>query len=29
MQFVAGNKTKKPSDEPPIDQEHRSGDRVD
>ena len=28
-QFFAGNKTEKSSDEPPTDQEHRPGDRVD
>ena len=28
-QFIAGNKTEKPSDEPPTDQEHRLGDRSD
>ena len=28
-QFIARNNTKKPSDEPPTDQEHRSGDRAD
>ena len=28
-QFIARNKTKKPSDESPIDQEHRPGDRAD
>ena len=27
--FIARNKTEKPSDEPPTDQEHRSGDRAD
>ena len=27
--FVARNKTEKPSDEPPTDQEHRPGDRAD
>ena len=28
-QFIARNKTEKPSDEPPTDQEHRPGDRAD
>ena len=28
-QFIAGNKTKKTSDEPPTDQENRPGDRAD
>ena len=27
--FIVGNKTEKSSDEPPIDQEHRPGDRAD
>ena len=27
--FIARNKTEKPSDEPPTDQEHRPGDRAD
>ena len=27
--FIAWNKTEKPSDEPPTDQEHRPGDRAD
>ena len=28
-QFIAGNKTKKSSDKPPTDLEHRPGDRAD
>ena len=27
--FIASNKTEKPSDESPTDQEHRPGDRAD
>ena len=27
--FIARNKTEKPSDEPPTDQEHKPGDRAD